>query len=272
MAGDWIKIECTTPDKPEVIRMAHILGIDQDAVVGKLVRVWIWADQNSLDGNGLSVTLAFLNRLTVQQGFAEALLQVGWLLGEDGNLTFPDFTKHNGQSAKTRADTNRRVAKHREKRNSNGESVTDVTQEPLPKPLPEKRREEVLQQQLQQHAGATPAESAGAITRLHPHCTQLEAEQWAERHNRNTMGGVRITPEIAVAWWEDRTRTDWQIVKGETAIPLATCQQVEADIVTFARHWAKNDNQPRAGFPTSRNRPISPEALKRIADGAVNGF
>ena len=246
MAGDWIKIETITPDKPEVIRMAHVLGIDQDAVVGKLVRVWVWADQNSLDGNGLSVTRAFLNRLTVQQGFAEALLQVGWLLGDDGNLTFPDFTKHNGQSAKTRADTNRRVAKHREKRNGNSESVTDVTQGPLPKPLPEKRREEIVQQQ--QHAGANPepaAAEAGSISRLHPHCTQLEAEQWADRHNRNTMGGVRITPEIAVSWWEDRTRTDWQTVKQGTPIPLKTCQQVETDLVSYARAWERNDLAPK---------------------------
>ena len=40
MAGDWIKIEENTPDKPEVHKMASILGIDPDAVVGKLVRVW----------------------------------------------------------------------------------------------------------------------------------------------------------------------------------------------------------------------------------------
>jgi hypothetical protein len=250
MAGDWIKIETITPDKPEVIRMAYILGIDQDAVVGKLVRVWVWADQNSLNGNGLSVTLAFLNRLTVQQGFAEALLQVGWLLGDDGNLTFPDFTKHNGQSAKTRADTNRRVAKHREKRNGNGESVTDVTPEPSPKPLPEKRREERVQQQ-QQHAGATPepaAAEAGSITRLHPHCTQLEAEQWAVHHNANALDGVMITPEIVVGWWEDRTRTEWQTVKQGTRIPLSSPKAVETDLVAYARAWARNANTPKPDF------------------------
>ncbi len=59
MAGDWIKIESVMPDKPEVGVIAEELGIDHDAVIGKLVRFWIWADQQSVDGNALSVTFAF---------------------------------------------------------------------------------------------------------------------------------------------------------------------------------------------------------------------
>jgi DNA replication protein DnaT len=41
MAGDWIKILAATPDKPEVFALAQRLGIDADAALGKLVRVWI---------------------------------------------------------------------------------------------------------------------------------------------------------------------------------------------------------------------------------------
>ena len=63
MAGDWIKVEHTTPDKPEVVKLAGILGIDQDAVVGKLLRLWIWADQQSVSGNAITVTNSFLDRL-----------------------------------------------------------------------------------------------------------------------------------------------------------------------------------------------------------------
>lgn len=81
MAGDWIKFDVTTPDKPEVVRMAAVLGIDQDAVVGKLLRVWVWADQNSIISNGgcnvVTVTAAFLDRLTFCPGFTNAMRQVG---------------------------------------------------------------------------------------------------------------------------------------------------------------------------------------------------
>ncbi|MHC1668124.1 hypothetical protein ACODUO_03090 [Stenotrophomonas maltophilia] len=151
MAGDWIKFDVTTPDKPEVVKMAAVLGVDQDAVVGKLLRVWVWADQNSITSNGgcngVTVTSAFLDRLTFCPGFTEAMRSVGWLVGEDGNLSLPNFERHNGKTAKERAVTNRRVAKSRSgKGSSNGDGVTDVTVTPLQEPLPEKRerREEAI--------------------------------------------------------------------------------------------------------------------------------
>lgn len=156
MAGDWIKFDVTTPDKPEVVRMATALGIDQDAVVGKLLRVWAWADQNAVvcngECNGLTVTSAFLDRLTFCPGFARAMQNVGWLVGQDESFSFPNFSRHNGKTAKERAVSNRRVSAHRTtSEKSNGASVTDVTVTPLQKPLPEKRerREEKEQKQEQ---------------------------------------------------------------------------------------------------------------------------
>ena len=140
MAGDWIKIETVTPDKPEVFTMADTLGIDPDAVVGKLIRVWIWADQQTRDGNAPSVTLSLLNRISGVSGFADAMIAVGWLRKTDAGIEFHNFERHNGETAKTRAMTAKRVQKHRAdkteelKRKRNGESVTEA--------LPEKRREE----------------------------------------------------------------------------------------------------------------------------------
>jgi hypothetical protein len=115
MATDWIKIELTTPDKPEIVRMATLLKIDQDAVVGKVFRIWAWADQNSVNGANMAVTDAFIDRLTNKRGFATALREVGWLIGTDGGLTFPNFTRHNGSTAKGRAMENRKKNAQRER-------------------------------------------------------------------------------------------------------------------------------------------------------------
>ena len=139
MAGDWIKIEHWTPDKPEVFRIADALGIDPDAVVGKLVRIWNWADQQTFDGNAESVTSSLLDRITGVNGFATALEKVGWVRADSDGLHFVNFDRHNGKTAKTRALSTKRVQKHREsvtemKRDSNDTSVTPE--------LPEKRREE----------------------------------------------------------------------------------------------------------------------------------
>ena len=130
MAGDWIKFELSTLDKPEVISMADMLGTTTYDVVGRLLRVWGWFDQQTQNGNAHSVTGDVLKRyidaLVGSQGFAATMQSVGWL-NDDG---MPNFDIHNGKSSKKRALTNNRV-----KRSRNASSVTEA--------LPEKRREEV---------------------------------------------------------------------------------------------------------------------------------
>jgi hypothetical protein len=148
MAFAWIKIEDTTPDKPEVWAMAERLGIDADAVVGKLVRIWIWADQQTVNGNARSVTKALLDRCAGVTGFADAMMEAGWLVAADGGVSFVNFDRHNGETAKKRAQTARRVQRHRAQGDTpagdtaerNAASVTSG----VTKSLPEKRREDSL--------------------------------------------------------------------------------------------------------------------------------
>lgn len=101
--------------------MAAALRIDQDAVVGKLVRLWVWADQNSVDGAGMPITEAFIDRLTNKKGFAKAMRARNWLSGDDGALMFANFNRHNGNTAKARATENRRKAEWRERDKLQGE-------------------------------------------------------------------------------------------------------------------------------------------------------
>ncbi|WP_254865027.1 hypothetical protein [Serratia marcescens] len=137
MAYEWIKIEVVTPDKPEIYQLAEILAIDPDAVLGKLIRIWAWADQQTIDGNAnsnaASVTKSAIDRIGFMPGFADALIQVGWLRFDGSILIFPNFDRHNGKSSKKRVLTNRRVTEHREKNNkSNAGGVTTAFQKALP--------------------------------------------------------------------------------------------------------------------------------------------
>ena len=132
MAGDWIKMRVDLDEDPAVIAIAESLKMDEDHVVGKLWRVWKWANQQTINGNAPSVTKNWLDRYVRVAGFAQAMVDSGWLEFSDGKetgLIIPNFERHNGKSAKTRALTSKRVTNHR-----NGASVTDA--------LPEKRREE----------------------------------------------------------------------------------------------------------------------------------
>lgn len=143
MAGDWIKVECVTPSKPEVFKIAEHCDIEPEHAFGALLCVWIWADQHTEDGNALSVTKKLINRVAGVTDFADAMLKVGWLLLDDDGASFPNFSRHNGKTAKNRALTAKRVAEYKQK--SSEKSNAKVTQGALPRE--EKRREEISQSQ-----------------------------------------------------------------------------------------------------------------------------
>lgn len=101
--------------------MATQLRIDPDMVMGKLVRLWSWAEVNRINGNDLGVTHEFLDKVAGKKGFAAALERCGWLREENGKLAFANFQRHNGPSGKGRALTAMRVAKHRAKKRNDDE-------------------------------------------------------------------------------------------------------------------------------------------------------
>jgi hypothetical protein len=142
MAGDWMKVELVTPDKPEVFQMAQILGIDPDAVVGKLIRVWGWFNSHTEDGESSAHIALHLNRMVSNEDFCKAMIEVGWLESDGEVIRIPKFDRHNSQGAKTRALANRRTAKRRSKEKAPDSGCNEnVPLAPLQKHVPEKRRE-----------------------------------------------------------------------------------------------------------------------------------
>lgn len=142
MAGDWMKVEKTTPDKPEIDAISAALGIDPDAAFGKCFRVWRWFDDHTTDGNAPSVTANAIDRRAGVPGFADAMAAVGWLVSTESGVSLPKFDRHNGETSKARALTAKRVASCKTKSNAKGNAPTVTS--PLPNALPreEKRREE----------------------------------------------------------------------------------------------------------------------------------
>lgn len=177
MAGDWIKIEIATSQKIEVFQLAEILDLDVDTVLGKLMRLWCWADVNTINGHAKSVTKKLLDRVVACDGFATALLdeRVGWLEeDENGNLRLPNFDRHNGKGAKKRATDAERQANKRAKdvkQNvpdmSRKERDNNVTRE-------EKRREDL--KDITPHNPPRGREHK----KSYPYPEQLNAEAWEE--------------------------------------------------------------------------------------------
>lgn len=176
MAGDWIKLEHATPDKPEIDSIANACGIDHDSAFGKCVRLWIWADQQSVDGDALSVTCAFIDRLVFCPGFAKAMRAVGWLDGRDGRLSIPNFDLHNGETAKKRAQTAKRNANLRDKRRSRdapGVTKCDATASPRE----EKRRVQSNSLSLSRDPPIVP----DVLEAVWQQWTGYVMERWGER-------------------------------------------------------------------------------------------
>jgi hypothetical protein len=133
VAGEWIKYECGLPGKPEVMAITAALGWDDtDLTVGKLMRLFAWFDQQTTDGNATGVTPALLDKFIGVTGFVQALMDVRWIVADERGLSLHNFGKHNGETAKARAQTAKRVANHR----SNAATVTPALAKE------EKRREE----------------------------------------------------------------------------------------------------------------------------------
>lgn len=140
MAGEWLKVDKATPDKPEVMRMARMLRLDRDTVFGKLFRVWAWFDLQSVDGRVDGCVSTDIDTLVDADGFASAMKAVGWLDYNDTSevLILPNFDRHNGETAKKRALKNRRQSNWRQ----NKDAGVDAKPSTVASTREEKRREE----------------------------------------------------------------------------------------------------------------------------------
>lgn len=115
MAGDFVIVQCATPRKPEILRIAQLLQIPRSQAFGLCIEAWMWFDEQTEDGHAIGVTSVTLDEIVCHAGFAQALIEVGWLHAREGALQLPNFNQHMGQSAKKRAKANERQQRHRRK-------------------------------------------------------------------------------------------------------------------------------------------------------------
>lgn len=242
MAGDWIKVESNTPDKPEVIGMADMLGLSPAHVFGGLFMVWRWFDQHTTEGNALYVTKVTVDRLSGVTGFAEAMHKVGWLIiDEGGAISLPNFDRHCGDTAKSRALTAKRVAKHKKisaKSNakSNAHSVTTSVTSALPRE--EKRREEIKEKINKKESGAKRAlPEKFSVT--------PEMRAWAESN-------VSIDIDQATEQWKNS-----MLAHGRKYVDWGRAWQ---NGMINAQKWANEKKPPQA--------QLSPSQIERFVEKA----
>jgi hypothetical protein len=152
MAGDWIKMRSNLWDDPRVSKLCDLLECGEAQIVGALYWLWSTADQHTEDGVLQGMSLRQIDRKTGVPGFAQGLIDIGWLSEHADGLEVARFEEHNGTTAKKRAVTAKRVANHRGKDDvtqaalqggelGKEEDEADVTQEALAREEKEKEKE-----------------------------------------------------------------------------------------------------------------------------------
>lgn len=112
----WIKMRVELQTHPKVVRILSAMRpqsvrqpTDKFWVIGGLHAVWCVFDTHSEDGILVGYTPDTLDHIIGLPGISDAMMAVGWLV-YDGveTLTLPEFDEHNSQSAKRRAEDQKR--------------------------------------------------------------------------------------------------------------------------------------------------------------------
>lgn len=110
----WIKMRSDLWGDPRICWLCDVTGAGEAAVIGALYWLWSTADQYaSTDGLLRDLTLAGIDRKSGVRDIGQALESIGWIEVRDEGVLIMHFDDHCSTAAKKRAETARRVAKHK---------------------------------------------------------------------------------------------------------------------------------------------------------------
>lgn len=125
MADFWIKVCKDTPQKGEFAILSERLDMSIGDVFLLFFRLYSWADGQTADGFLPHMTAKRISEVSgVAEDFCVALgsEDIGWLYhvsesdGKPAGMVFKNWNRHNGMSAKKRAQDNQRQRRRRAKK------------------------------------------------------------------------------------------------------------------------------------------------------------
>lgn len=115
MHDPWIKFRKKLLNDTRVVRISYALNADRLRVLGALITLWCWADDNVPDdGRMENMTPEMLDSVVGIEGFTKSL-PLDWMVVESQALIFPEYTQHNGSTAKRRVSEAKRLKNVRKK-------------------------------------------------------------------------------------------------------------------------------------------------------------
>jgi len=103
---DWIKMRKILLTDPRVVRISSALDADRFRTLGGLFSAWCLLDDQTVDGVLQGYTAKAFDEVVGIPGIANAMQSVGWLAITTEGIAATEFEKHNGKTAKRRAQEN----------------------------------------------------------------------------------------------------------------------------------------------------------------------
>lgn len=261
--ASWVKIVNTLPRSRSIYALMRKLRCKRQAALGLAVDWLCWLDVNSTNGE-TGMLDDEISDVLGWQGAAEALSAIGWVShDEQGYVVALDFEKHNGETAKKRAEDAERQRKSRGKRDKcHGKSVTDVTAETRPDKIREDKSNTEFEHSShsslpcteEARAGETPAQADG-VGSVGERKAPRPANAGEVEAYLATITALKLTPperqKAAMAFYDEMEAVGWVNRYGKNVWDW------EAYARRWAMSWAENAHTPfRNGRPAesySRN-------------------
>lgn len=216
MAGDWIKVEKSTPGKPEIATLARKLGISRGEAFLSWFAVYSWADSITCPDFVPNLSLSEADELShAKPGTCEALAskEIGWMERIDGDpagIRFVNWERHNGKSAKARGLEAEKKRKQRAKAVDLSRKCPDDSGT---KSGPEKRREENIDKETKAKKvkGFIPPTVAEVAAYCSERKNRIDAESFVAHYTANgwKVGKAAMKDwRAAIITWEKNRKPD----------------------------------------------------------------
>ena len=239
----WIKMRSDLAEDPAVIMMAERLELDVLDVVGRLHRIWAWADAQTTDGRAPGVSVAWLDELLRTPSFGQAMIEARWLRETPQGLAFPKFDRHIGHSAKARALNTDRKQGSRLRRAGSAKDAR-----------PDKIREEKKRVEEREGTARTPSPQRNFEARTGGVGGASASEKRAARED--ACDAYQPSAQDVPSWAQDRTHSSARLLRAVDLVEQSAVspRRKRAVIEAVKTIWRSKDPVPTVSAIVKRAR------------------
>ena len=233
----WIKMRIELQTHPKVVRILSAMrphsvrsATDKFWIIGGLHAVWCVFDMHSEDGVLVGYTPEALDHIIGLPGISGAMMEVGWLEYDGAQtLILPEFDEHNSQSAKRRAEDQKRKKSGR-KSASRPQSVRNLSASDadISRKIcgPEKEKEKEVNQnpKEEQQQASTVVGVQQALNVASPVSRSVEIAVYLRQ--RGIVGANSANPNISA--WGDDVRVTNEIL--DAALSVVASRRLEKPV------------------------------------------